>query len=120
MSRKLVRLVVLAAAALMLAAVAHAGPTPVTGAAYTTVNTANDGSGHCFNGTGVINCNIYDGKQFVWFNGGPAANSLSPSTGVYSITVLAPGGQPNPNDGAAKNLSDDYDCWQNRTVQLSA
>jgi hypothetical protein len=118
MMRRLLRFAVLVGAVLALAAGAHAGPTPVTGGVFTSVNVANDGPGHCFNDGGTVNCNIYDGKQYVWFNGGPSANSLSPRTGVFSITVLSPGGQPNPNDGAPKNLSDDYDCWQNRTVSL--
>ena len=43
----------------------------VTGAAFTTTNTTVDGTGHCKNGNENINCNIYDGKQFVWLNGGP-------------------------------------------------
>ena len=92
---------------------------PVTGGAFTTVKMAFDGTGHCHNGNETNNCNQYDGKQYPWFNGGPSSNSLSPSNGVFSITVLAPGGQPNPNDGGTKNLSDDYDCWQNRTISLS-
>ncbi len=65
-----------------------------------------------------MNCNIYDGKEFVWLNGGPAANGLGPD-GQYFFAVLAPGGQPNPNDGGPKNLSDDFDTFQNRTFTVT-
>ena len=58
----------------MLAALA--GPaganSPVSGAAFTTTNTNVDGTGHCQNGNEEVNCNIYDGKDFVWMNGGPS------------------------------------------------
>jgi hypothetical protein len=90
----------------------------VSGAGYTTVNTAVDGSGHCKNGNPGVNCNIYDGKQYVWLNGGPAAGGLGPD-GQYFFAVLAPGGQPNPNDGGPKNLSDDYDAYTNRTFTVT-
>ena len=72
----------------------------VTGAAFTTTNTAVDGTGHCKNGNEDINCNIYDGKQFVWLNGGP--NVAYVGDGTYFFAVLAPGGQANPNDGSAQ------------------
>ena len=91
----------------------------VSGAGYTTVNTAVDGGNHCKNGNPAVNCNIYDGKEFVWLNGGPAANGLGPD-GQYFFAVLAPGGQPNPNDGGAKNLSDDFDTFANRTFTVTA
>ncbi len=90
----------------------------VSGAAYTTVNPSVDGPGHCKNGNPSVNCNIYDGKQYVWLNGGPSANGLGPD-GQYFFAVLAPGGQPDPNDGGAKNLSDDYDTYANRTFTVS-
>jgi hypothetical protein len=94
------------AALTALAALAVAAPTAgaVSGAAFTTVNEAVDGAGHCKNGNPAVNCNIYDGKQFVWLNGGPAAAALG--DGTYFFAVLVPGGQPDPNDGGAKNLSD--------------
>ena len=38
---------------------------PVNGAAFTTTNTNVDGTGHCKNGNENVNCNIYDGKQYV-------------------------------------------------------
>ncbi len=90
---------------------------PVTGAAFTTTNTSVDGTGHCQNGNEDINCNIYDGKQYVWLNGGP--NTAYVGDGSYFFAVLAPGGQANPNDGDEKNLSDDYDPYTNRTFQVT-
>jgi hypothetical protein len=90
----------------------------VSGAAYTTVDEAVDGPGHCANGNPNVNCNLYDGKQYVWLNGGPIANGLGPN-GAYFFAVLVPGGQNNPNDGAAKNLSDDYDTYANRTFTIA-
>src|SRR5215213_1962009 len=68
------------------------GSTPVTGAIYTTTNpTTSDGEGHCKNGNEAVNCNIYDGKQFVWLTGGPTGSGLA--DGLYMFAVLAPGGQ---------------------------
>ena len=65
---------VLALLALVVPGMASANQ-PVTGAAFTTVNEADppdgDGTGHCKNGNPNVNCNIYDGKEFVWLNGGP-------------------------------------------------
>jgi len=88
----------------------------VCGAAFTSINEAVDDTGHCQNS--AINCNIYDGKQFVWLNGGPQANGLKPD-GQYFFAVLVPGGQPDPNDSAAKNLSDDFDTYADRTFTVS-
>ena len=65
-----------------------------------------------------MNCNLYTGKEFVWLNGGPAANGLGPN-GQYFFVVLEPGGQPNPNDGGSKNLSDDFDFYTNRTFTVA-
>src|SRR5437867_7305881 len=96
----------LLALAMLPAASANAGGGPP--ATFTTVNTSVDGVGHCKNGqpdaTTVVNCNIYDGKQYVWLNGGPSNAALA--DGTYFFAVLVPGGQPDPNDGGAKNLSD--------------
>ena len=103
---------------ILFAVLAPAAALGVSGAGYTTVNTAADGSGHCKNGNPAVNCNIYDGKQYVWLNGGPAANGLGPD-GQYFFAVLAPGGQPNPNDGGPKNLSDDFDTYTNRTFTVT-
>jgi hypothetical protein len=94
-----------------------AGSTPTTGAAFTTVNEAVDGAGHCQNGNPNVNCNIYDGKQFVWMNGGPLAASVG--DGTYFFAVLDPGGQADPNDNAPKNLSDDFDLYTDRTFSVS-
>src|SRR5215212_3835490 len=82
-----------------LSVVSASGATPVTGAAYTTVNEGKDGAGHCQNGNPNVNCNIYDGKQFVWLNGGPSTAYVG--DGSYFFAVLAPGGQPDPNDAGA-------------------
>ena len=108
----------LGVALLLLTAIGSAAAAPVAGAVYTTVNEAADGKGHCKNGNPGVNCNIYDGKQYVWLNGGPASNGLRPD-GQYFFAVLAPGGQPDPNDGGAKNLSDDYDAYTNRTFTVA-
>jgi hypothetical protein len=91
--------------------------TVVTGAAFTTVNETEDGTDHCKNGNPDINCNIYDGKEFVWLNGGPTVAYVG--DGEYFFAVLAPGGQADPNDGTAKNLSDDFDAYGNRTFSVS-
>ncbi|MDE3228269.1 MAG: hypothetical protein KGO05_00180, partial [Chloroflexota bacterium] len=75
----------------------------VSGAAFTTVNTNVDGTGHCLNGSGAVNCNIYDAKTSVWLTGGPSTAALG--NGTYFFAVLDPSGQPNPNDGSGGNLS---------------
>jgi hypothetical protein len=85
-------------------------------AAFTTVNETIDGSGHCKNGNPDVNCNIYDGKEFVWLNGGPGI--AYGGEGDYFFAVLEPGGQADPNDGTAKNLSDDSDAYTNRTFSV--
>jgi hypothetical protein len=90
---------------------------PVTGAAFTTVNETVDGPDHCKNGNPGINCNIYDGKQYVWLNGGP--DTAYVGDGSYFFAVLEPGGQPGPNDGGAKNLSDNVDSYTDRTFSVA-
>jgi hypothetical protein len=107
----------LALALSALTLISAAGATPVTGAAFTTTNTGVDGTGHCQNGNEDVNCNIYDGKQYVWLNGGPSTAYVG--DGTYFFAVLAPGGQHDPNDSAAKNLSDDFDAYTNRTFGVS-
>src|SRR4051812_42554905 len=82
------------------------------------MNTSFDGFGHCKNGSGNVNCNIYNGKQYVWTNGGPDANKLLPD-GYYFFAVLIPSGQQDPNDGTPGNLSDDYDTYQNRKFRVT-
>ena len=96
-----------------LVATAFAGP----GAVFTTFNTTVDGANVCQKGS-VINCNIYRQKDYVWLNGGPLANGLGPD-GWYFFAVLEPSGQPNPNDGAPGNLSDDYDTYLNRVFYVT-
>src|SRR5262249_36782291 len=76
----------------------------IPSAGFTTIDKTVAGDGHCKNGNPDINCNIYDGKKFVWMNGGPVAAALG--DGTYFFAVLDPGGQADPNDGTPKNLSD--------------
>ncbi len=101
-----------------VAPVFAAGGGGVAGAAFTTFNAHVDGSGKDVCKNTAINCNIYGAKEYVWLNGGPAANGLRPD-GDYFFAVLVPGGQPNPNDGGPKNLSDDYDAYTNRTFTIT-
>lgn len=89
---------------------------PIAGAAFTTTNTAVDGKGHCKNGNEDVNCNVYDGKSYVWLNGGP--DTAYVGDGNYFFSVLVPGGQPSPNDGGLGNLSDDFDTWNNRRFSV--
>jgi hypothetical protein len=91
---------------------------PVMGGAFTTVNEAVDGSGHCKDGNPGVNCNHYASKFHVWMNGGPATNGLR-QNGQYFFAVVAPGHQPDPNDGAPGNLSDDYDDYTKRTFTVT-
>jgi hypothetical protein len=109
--------IVVAGSVLASASTASATQPPVTGAAFTTTNTSVDGTGHCQNGNEDVNCNIYDGKQYVWMNGGPSVAYVG--DGSYFFAVLAPGGQADPNDSAAKNLSDDFDAYPNRTFTVT-
>jgi hypothetical protein len=95
---------------------------PVTGAAFTTTNplpAGPDDPGHCKNGNEAVNCNLYDGKTFVWLSGGPLAAALG--DGTYFFAVLDPGTQQNPNDGSDGNLSDlpTGDTYQNRTFTMA-
>ena len=90
----------------------------VSGAAFTTYNPWVDGDFKDVCKNSQINCNIYGSKPDVWLNGGPAANGLGPD-GEYFFAVLVPGGQPDPNDGGAKNLSDDFDAYGNRTFTVA-
>lgn len=89
---------------------AHPRLTSGSGAGFTSVDETVDGPGHCANGNPNTNCNIYDGKQVVWLNGGPTGANLA--NGSYFFAVLAPSGQNDPNDGGANNLSDQTtDPW---------
>ena len=108
-------LTVVAAMFVVLSPVSASAASP---AAFTSVNEAVDGTGHCQNGNPNVNCNIYDGKQYVWMNGGPLAAQMD--DGEYFFTVLDPGGQQDPNDGTAANLSSPHDAYTNRTFTVSS
>jgi hypothetical protein len=110
-------LALLGGVALLLALLPGSTVAIVAGAGFTTVDESKDGSGHCLNGNPDVNCNIYDGKDFVWLNGGPMTGQIS--DGTYFFAVLEPAGQNNPNDGGANNLSDDYDTVADRTFTKS-
>jgi len=112
-----VQVALVAALAVGILPMVAAANSPVSGAGFTTVNETVDGTGHCKNGNPNNNCNIYDGKQYVWLNGGPSTAYVG--DGTYFFAVLAPGGQADPNDGAAKNLSDDFDLYTNRTFTVT-
>jgi len=115
--RRAALLVLLGAVTALILLPGAAANTPVTGAGFTTVNESADGTDHCKNGNPAVNCNIYDGKEFVWLNGGPSVAYVG--DGDYFFAVLDPGGQADPNDGAAKNLSDDFDDYSSRTFSVS-
>jgi len=99
-----------------------ASHTVVTGAAFTTVDTDIQPGDHCQTGNAFVNCNIYDGKEFVWLNGGPASAQVG-GAGNYLFAVLSPAGQNSPNDGEADNLSDPTtggDSYLNRVYTVDA
>ena len=102
----------------LFAALAVVAPAAVAGpAAFTGVSGA-DGTPygvHCVHGNPTVNCNAYDGKQYVWLNAGPATQSFG--DGTFFFAVVAPGGQNNPNDGAPKLLS--TDPFTNRSFSVS-
>jgi hypothetical protein len=116
-SKSLIHAVVAALGAALLIFAGTGTASAVTGAGFTSVNENVDGAGHCANGNPNVNCNIYDGKQYVWLNGGPSTAYVG--DGSYFFAVLAPGGQADPNDGAANNLSDDVDTYANRTFSVT-
>jgi hypothetical protein len=113
------RLLAVLSLALVLAGALAVTALAVGGAAFTTFNPAVDGDTKEVCKNSIINCNIYGAKEYVWLNGGPDANHLTPD-GYYFFAVLEPGGQPNPNDQGGvtdKNLSDDFDAYTNRTFR---
>src|ERR687887_38697 len=114
----LTTVVATAAAALFL--VPTASPN-VAGAAFTTDDPAVTNA--CLNGpshsTPSVDCNIYGAKEDVWINGGPSGGQNHLSDGSYFFAVLDPGGQPDPNDGSAKNLSSPNDSYGDRTFTVS-
>lgn len=117
MKKRTVIILTLSAVVLLSLALV-AGASAVSGAAFTTANPWVDGLFKEVCKNSLINCNIYGTKPDVWLNGGPAANGLGPD-GQYFFAVLVPGGQPDPNDGGAKNLSDDFDAYTNREFTVT-
>jgi hypothetical protein len=111
----------LLAVALALLMIGGAVANPVTGAVNTTDDPNWSGPADnvggvllgaptqaCLNGgshtTPAVNCNIYLSKTDVFLSG--SRSPATPGAGTYFFAVLVPGGQPDPNDGGAKNLSD--------------
>jgi hypothetical protein len=105
---------------LLAASASTAAPAPVTQAISSTTNvTAPTGNGACLNGpSDAVNCNLYSSKEDVWLSGLPNAAVLG--DGTYFFAVLVPGGQLDPNDGGAANLSDQPggDAYTNRTFSI--
>lgn len=93
--------------AVMLVGMLPASVSAVSGAGFTT-----DATGE------PVNRNLYDDKCDVYINGGPANGVSNLSEGDYFFAVLEPGGQPDPNDGGAKNLSDDNDDYTDRAFHV--
>ena len=92
----------------------------ISGASFTIFNAHVEDPGNDICKNSDTACNIFAAKEYVWLNGGPNANIFG-ADGVYFFAVLEPGGQPNPNDSGGvedKNLSDDYDCYQNRVFNV--
>jgi len=90
-------LLAVGAAVPLLASPAAATSGPVSGAVFTTDVTG-----------AAVNANIYAHKADVYLDGGPNAPAAKRlDTGDYFFAVLAPGGQPDPNDGSANLLSTD-------------
>src|SRR2546428_2658178 len=109
-------------------AAASVGASAPSGAVFTSTNPAADTrsgtttlcmkGGPNENTIPAVNCNIYADKNFVWLTGGPGPSALA--DGTYFFAVLDPGGQPDPNDGSAKNLSSPNDTYLNRTFSTAA
>jgi len=118
----------IAAIVVALLAASSVGASAPSGAVFTSTNPAADNPGGtttlCLNGgpnvntVPAVNCNIYADKNFVWLTGGPGPSALA--DGTYFFAVLDPGGQPDPNDGSAKNLSSPNDTYLNRTFSTAA
>jgi hypothetical protein len=98
---------------------------PVAGASYTTTNQEHDGGNFCRNGPGLVNCNLYLGKEYVWINGGPTNGQSALTDGVYFFVVGVPGGQnshindQSPVVSSDLNLSDEHDSYLNRRFVVS-
>lgn len=75
----------------------------VAGAGYTTFDSTLEG---CLDSPNGVNCNNYEGKQYVYMSGGPVKAGLS--DGSYYFAVLTPGSQNGGFiEGAKGNLSDE-------------
>jgi len=105
-------------AAMVLSSMTMMGQVAAGGATFTTFNAHVDGEPSALCLSSAVNCNVYTGEEYVWLNGGPTANALLPD-GQYFFAVLDPGAQSNPNDGGPGNLSDDEDCYLNRTFTVT-
>src|SRR5919202_6430298 len=120
--RRYAGLLTLVAAAAVVLFLLPAASANVAGAAFTTDDPAV--TSPCLNGpshtTPSVNCNIYGAKEDVWINGGPSGGQNHLSDGSYFFAVLDPGGQPDPNDGSAKNLSSPNDAYTDRTFSVSS
>lgn len=108
-----------AASVVALSATTTATANPVVKAFSTTTNPgASTGNGDCLHAQPQpTNCNQYASKEDVWASGLPDSADLA--DGTYFLAVLAPGGQPDPNDGGAKNLSDGYDSYLDRSFSMT-
>jgi hypothetical protein len=104
------------AAALIIVPLALAGAINTTTDPGQTVNGKTTLA--CINGPDPsVNCNIYEQKEDVFLSGSPISASLG--AGTYFFAVLEPGGQPNPNDGSAKNLSSPKDDAADREFSIN-
>ena len=128
--RQLVSLTgVVAFAAVTMMVFAGGAGAIVAGAGYTGTNSNYDGPNTCFNGPGLVNCNIYQAKENVWLNGGPTNGTSALSDGTYFFVVGVPGGEnsdindaatvPDTTAATARNLSDDFDAYANRTFTVA-
>lgn len=88
-------LVATGSASVMTVSANASGSSPVRGAIYTTNIDRS-----------VVNGNTqYEAPEDVYLNGGPRKHGPTLEDGTYFFAVLEPGGQSDPNDLAAKNLS---------------
>ena len=81
--------------------------------------TVAQGGGACQNGSGEPNCNIYLDKSDVYLSGAQVLNGKGLKDGDYFFAVLNPGGQADPTDGSAKNLSSPFDSYGARKFNVT-
>lgn len=75
----------------------------VAGAGFTTFDSTLEG---CLDSKNGVNCNNYEGKEYVYMSGGPVKAGVS--DGSYYFAVLTPGSQNGGFiEGAEGNLSDE-------------